>query len=139
MLPPRSLEQAIEKTVREEWGRILAALVKTLGDFDLAEDSLQDAVEAALIHWQKNGLPNSPAAWLIQTARRKAIDRLRRSQNFAKKQPEVSYLIDLDNMTTQERTEETIPDKRLEMIFTCCHPALSEKTKIALTLRTLGV
>jgi len=138
MLPPYSLEQAIEKTVREEWGRILACLVKTLGDFQLAEDSLQDALEAALVHWKKNGLPKSPAAWLIQTARRKAIDRLRRTKNFAQKQPEISYLIDLDNMTTAERECEVIPDKRLEMIFTCCHPALAEKTRIALTLRTLG-
>lgn len=138
MLPPTSLEQIVEKTVREEWGRILASLVKTLGDFQLAEDSLQDALEAALKHWQRNGLPRSPAAWLIQTARRKAIDRLRRAKNFASKQAELSYLIDLDNMTSEEREMETIPDKRLEMIFTCCHPALAKKTKIALTLRTLG-
>ncbi len=138
MLPPYSLKQTIEKTVREEWGRILACLVKTLGDFQLAEDSLQDAIEAALKHWQTNGLPKSPAAWLIQTARRKAIDRLRRDKNFASKQGEISYLIDLDNQTSAERLNENIPDKRLEMIFTCCHPALGSKAQIALTLRTLG-
>jgi RNA polymerase sigma-70 factor (ECF subfamily) len=138
MLPPYSLELAIDKTVREEWGRILASLVKTLGDFQLAEDSLQDALEAALNHWSKNGLPKSPSAWLIKTARRKAIDRLRRVQNFASKQPEISYLIDLDNQMQCEDEIEIIADKRLEMIFTCCHPALAEKTRIAFTLRTLG-
>jgi len=138
MLPPYTLQQTIEKTVREEWGRILASLVKTLGDFQLAEDSLQDAIEAALRHWRKNGLPNSPAAWLIQTARRKAIDRLRRAKNFAGKQADIAYLIELDNQTSAEREVETIPDKRLEMMFTCCHPALGSKAQIALTLRTLG-
>ena len=138
MLPPRSLEHSIDSIVREEWGRILACLVKTLGDIQLAEDSLQDALEAALQHWTRNGLPTSPPAWLLQTARRKAIDRLRRDQNFQQKQPEISYLIDLDNMTSAERDSESIPDKRLEMMFTCCHPALAQKTQIALTLRTIG-
>ncbi len=138
MLPPHSLQQAIEKTVRDEWGRILAALVKTLGDFQLAEDSLQDAVISAMQHWQTYGLPRSPAAWLITTARRKAIDRLRRDQNFNSKQAEISYLLDLEHQAGDAFQPELIPDKRLEMIFTCCHPALEEKTRVALTLRTLG-
>lgn len=138
MLPPLTLERSINKTVREEWGRILASLVKTLGDFQLAEDCLQDAIISAMTHWQKNGLPNSPAAWLITTARRKAIDRLRKDNNFASKQGEISYLLDLENQALDESETEVIADKRLEMIFTCCHPALEEKTRIALTLRTLG-
>ena len=147
MLPPLSLEQAIEKTLREEWGRILASLTKTLGDIQLAEDALQDAIEIALHHWPQEGLPKSPAAWLLQTARRKAIDRIRRAQNFAAKAPEIAYLKELEaaELTNTgeegeegEKGEEAIEDKRLEMIFTCCHPSLEEKTQIALTLRTLG-
>ncbi|WP_108881511.1 DUF6596 domain-containing protein [Anderseniella sp. Alg231-50] len=138
MLPPLTLERTIDRTVREEWGRILASLVKTVGDLQLAEDSLQDAVVAAMHHWQKNGLPNSPAAWLIAAARRKAIDRLRRDRNFASRQDEVAYLMELDNKALGDGDAEVIPDKRLEMIFTCCHPALQEKTRVALTLRTLG-
>ena len=138
MLPLFSLQRAIEKTVREEWGRILAVLIKTLGDFQLAEDCLQDAVVSAMKHWQKNGLPSSPAAWLITVARRKAIDRLRKDMTFASKRSEISHLLDLENQSLGEGEAEVIPDKRLEMIFICCHPTLEEKTKIALTLRTLG-
>ncbi len=138
MLPPFSLDQSIEKTVREEWGRILASLVKSLGDIQLAEDCLQDAIVSAMTHWQRNGLPNSPAAWLITVARRKAIDRLRKSQKFAAKQDEILYLQSLENQPTDDLTGDDIPDKRLEMIFTCCHPSLEEKTQVALTLRNLG-
>ncbi len=138
MLPPLTLERTIDKTVREEWGRILASLVKSLGDLQLAEDCLQDAIVSAMSHWRKNGLPNSPAAWLITVARRKAIDRLRKGQSFAAKQNEISYLFDLENETNDEMDIGDIPDKRLELIFTCCHPALEEKTQVALTLRTLG-
>lgn len=138
MQPPSDLELTIEKTVREEWGRILASLVKTLGDFQLAEDCLQDAIVSAMEHWVRNGLPRSPAAWLITTARRKAIDRLRHDKKVADKQDEISYLIELEHQTNGEDDSEVIPDKRLEMIFTCCHPALEEKTRVALTLRTLG-
>lgn len=138
VLPLFQLEQAINRTVREEWGRILASLVKSVGDFQLAEDVLQDAVESALVDWRKNGLPTSPAAWLIQTAKRKAIDRFRRDKRFAKLQPELAYLLDLDNQDSIIPEDEVIADKRLELVFTCCHPALDQKTQIALTLRTLG-
>ena len=136
MLPPRSLDRAIERCVREEWGRILASLVKRLGDFQLAEDCLQDAVLVALKTWAVEGLPRSPAGWLISVARRKAIDRMRRSANFASKQSEIAYLMELERVTEDE--VEGFRDERLEMIFTCCHPALEEKTRVALTLRTLG-
>ncbi len=138
MLPPQTPQQAIELTVREEWGRILAALTKSLGDLQLAEDSLQDAVTRAIEDWPKSGLPRVPAAWLITTARRKAIDRLRRDARFAARVPELSHLMDLENTPSQTEAIDTIPDQRLEMIFTCCHPALAQKTQVALTLRTLG-
>ncbi len=137
MLPPHSLSQAIDRCAREEWGRILAALTKSLGDLQLAEDCLQDAVAKAMQVWARDGLPRSPAAWLITTARRRAIDRLRRAARFDTKVPELSYLADLEN-TPDEEEDHVIPDKRLEMMFTCCHPALEEKTQVALTLRTLG-
>jgi RNA polymerase sigma-70 factor (ECF subfamily) len=137
MLPPFKLEQAISSIVREEWGRILAALTKTTNNLELSEDALQDAVEIALVRWADEGLPDSPAAWLIQTARRKAIDRLRRDTRFAQLKPELSYLTEVLKSTDEEHVE-VIPDKRLELIFTCCHPAIEEKTQIALTLRTLG-
>ncbi|MEP0944795.1 MAG: RNA polymerase sigma factor [Rhizobiaceae bacterium] len=138
MLPPSSPKTVIERTVREEWGRILASMVKSVGDFQLAEDSLQDALISAFEHWEKNGLPNSPAAWLLTAARRKAIDRLRRDQSFLGKAKDIAYLMDLENQTEQNFDEAAVPDKRLEMIFTCCHPALEQKTRVALTLRTLG-
>jgi len=136
MLPPFDTTHAIENTVREEWGRILAALTKSLGNIQLAEDSLQDAVVEAMRNWPDKGLPRSPAAWLITTARRRAIDRLRRTQNFASKAEEIAYLTELE--AQDAHAPDQIPDKRLEMIFTCCHPALEEKTQVALTLRTLG-
>ena len=136
MLPPRSLDRAIERCVREGWGRILASLVKRLGDFQLAEDCLQDAVLVAMDKWAVEGLPQSPAGWLISVARRKAIDKIRRSANFASKQGEIAYLMELES--TKEDEVEGFGDERLNMIFTCCHPALEEKTRVALTLRTLG-
>lgn len=137
MLPRNTLAQAIERCAREEWGRILASLTKSLGDIQLAEDCLQDAVTQAMAAWPRNGLPRSPAAWLITTAKHRAIDRLRSDARFAARVPELSHLMDLEN---NSETDEPviIPDKRLEMIFTCCHPALEEKTQVALTLRTLG-
>ena len=138
MMPPQTPAQAIERTVREEWGRILAALVKSLGDFQLAEDCLQDAVARALEVWGESGLPDAPAAWLITTARRKAIDRIRKDTRFAARRAELSHLLDLAHQDKAEVAQEVIPDKRLEMIFTCCHPALDQKTQVALTLRTLG-
>lgn len=138
MLPPHSLQQSIDKTVREAWGRILAALVKTLGDLQLAEDCLQDVIISAMQHWSKNGIPRRSEAWLITAARRKAIDRLRRDKNFSSKQAEISFLLDLEHRSDEMSQPQNIPDKRLEMIFTCCHPALEEKTRVALTLRTLG-
>lgn len=135
MTPPSPPSEVIEDTVRAEWGRILASLIKTLGDFQLAEDCLQDAIVSAMQHWTRNGLPRAPAAWLITVARRKAIDRLRRAATHDRHTAELSHLIDLENQPIEA---DVIPDKRLEMIFTCCHPALDRSVQVALTLRTLG-
>ena len=129
---------SLETLIREEWGRLVSVLIRRLGDFQLAEDCLQDAIESALFHWQRNGEPRSPAAWLLQTATRKAIDRIRRDTNFKRKQPEYTALLKLHSETAEEPETHVIPDERLSLIFTCCHPALDEKSRIALTLRTLG-
>ena len=130
--------QTIEQLVREEWGRLLAALIARLGDFQLAEDALQDGLESALVHWRRNGLPRSPAAWLLQTARRKAIDRIRRAANFRSKEQQISHLLELDAEEMAMEEAPQIPDERLALIFTCCHPALEAKSRTALTLHTLG-
>lgn len=128
---------AVEEVYRSDWGRILATLIPLLGDFDLAEEYAQEAFAAALDQWPVSGVPDSPRAWIVQTARHKAIDRLRRQSHFAQKiQPELEA-------TTATITSEPdfanheIPDDRLRLIFTCCHPALSEEAQVALTLRTL--
>jgi len=130
------IEHSISVVVREEWGRCLALLIRALGDIQAAEDALQDAVESALRVWKRDGLPDSPAAWLLQAARNKAIDQIRRRARFARLQPELTYL---QSLASGELIDtQAIPDKRLELIFICCHPALEQKTRIALTLRTLG-
>ncbi|WP_439143312.1 RNA polymerase sigma factor [Planktotalea sp.] len=138
MSPSLTSKDEIERVVREEWGRILASLVKTLGDFQMAEDCLQDALISAFEHWERSGLPNSPAGWLLKTARRKAIDRIRRDRGFAAKLPELTYLYELENVIDDAEESAVIPDERLQMIFICCHPALAEKSRVALTLRSLG-
>ncbi len=134
-------EATIEKIVREEWGQVLATLVVYVRDFSLAEDMLQDACISALEHWPKDGVPRSPRAWLLQTARRKAIDRFRRQANFESKRAELEILTNLEQQirpVEEDTVAETIPDHRLRLIFTCCHPALEEHARVALTLRTLG-
>ena len=140
-MTPASLEHtrtAVKGIVREGWGRVLASLVGRLRDFALAEDALQDAVVAALEHWPRNGVPAQPRAWLLQTARRKAIDRLRRDANFQAKRAELAVLHGLHRQAGQDDVDESIADERLRLIFTCCHPALAEAARVALTLRTLG-
>jgi RNA polymerase sigma-70 factor (ECF subfamily) len=131
--------RAIDTVIREEWGRVLATLVGLVRDFTLAEDALQDAVVIAVDTWDARGVPENPRAWLVQTARHKAIDRLRRATRFEAKRAEIKVLADLDAAThTEPAEDDDIPDERLRLIFTCCHPALADDARVALTLRTLG-
>jgi RNA polymerase sigma-70 factor (ECF subfamily) len=129
-----STRKRIEKVYRQEYGQILAALIGWLGDFELAEEALQDAFLAALEHWPGEGLPTKPGAWLTTTARRKAIDRLRRDRPVPADPQELEALAPVQAQSDQD----DIPDERLKLIFTCCHPALPEEQQIALTLHTLG-
>lgn len=128
----------IERTFREESGQILAALIASVGDFAVAEDALQDAVEAALRQWPREGTPRNPAAWLTAIARRRAIDRLRRDATLMRKQATLQALAELEATQYAAPDTDDIPDERLKLLFTCCHPALSLEARIALTLRTLG-
>jgi RNA polymerase sigma factor (sigma-70 family) len=114
----------------EEAGRLTAALVKRLGDFDLAEECVQDALVAALEHWPRSGIPENPGAWLMTTAHRKGIDRLRRETRYREK------VAQLEETPMSEAG--SLPDERLELIFTCCHPALAREAQIALTLRSVA-
>src|SRR6266545_5896543 len=124
-------ESQIEKTFREEHGRVLATLISQLGDFMLAEDALQDALVNALERWKVDGVPRNPGAWLTTIAKRRAVDRLRHTANL-----EYNEVI-LDSLaTTQEEPEmdDSISDDRLKLMFTCCHPALALEAQVALTL-----
>jgi RNA polymerase sigma-70 factor (ECF subfamily) len=134
-----SAHQVVERTFRDESGRVLAALIAQLGDIELAQDALQDALIVALERWPKDGLPLNPGAWITTAARRKAIDRIRRDVNFTRKTAIIGALTELEAVSeTDEADESHIPDERLKLMFTCCHPALSEEAQVALTLNTLG-
>jgi len=126
-----------EKLHREESGRILATLIGLLGDFDLAEEMLQEAYAVALQKWPSDGTPANPRAWLISTARHKAIDRLRRDQRFERKSEEIAKTAEIAAQPEGDREEEMFADDRLRLIFTCCHPALPLEARVALTLRTV--
>ncbi len=131
--------QVIERAFREESGQILSALIASVGDFSIAEDALQDAVEAALRQWPREGAPRNPAAWLTAIARRRAIDRLRRDATLMRKQETLTALAALEAAQDDAAAAaDEIPDDRLKLFFTCCHPALALEARIALTLRTLG-
>jgi RNA polymerase sigma-70 factor (ECF subfamily) len=125
---------ALEQVFRDEWGRVLAALIGLLGDFELAEEAAQEAFAVAAERWPQDGTPANPRAWLVTTARNRAIDRLRRDRTLATK----VRLLDVPEQTEDTVEETTIPDERLELLFTCCHPALALDSQVALTLRTLG-
>ncbi len=130
---------AIERVFRGEYGRVLASLIRHVGDFELAEDALQDAVTAALTTWPDSGVPQNPGAWLTTTARRKAIDRIRRQANYQKKIAQLEYQTRQDAMTHEGDDMDTmVRDDQLRLIFTCCHPALALQAQVALTLKTLG-
>ena len=124
----------LEQVFREEWGRVLATLIGFLGDFDLAEEAAQEAFAMAADRWPRDGVPSNPRAWLITTARNRATDRIRRDRALAAK---FGLLVAGDRAEVPMNTT-TFPDERLELIFTCCHPALAVEAQVALTLRTLG-
>jgi RNA polymerase sigma-70 factor, ECF subfamily len=124
----------LEQTFRDQWGRVLAALIGFLGDFDLAEEAAQEAFAIAAERWSRDGTPDHPGAWLVTTARNRAINRIRRDRTLAAK----TRLLQVPE-AAEDMVDETIfPDERLELIFTCCHPALAVEAQVALTLRTLG-
>jgi len=125
----------IELTFREGWGRAVAALTRVLGDISLAEDAVQDAFTTALERWPRDGLPDNPDAWIIATARNRAIDRLRRERTFSRKAP---LLARLEALPAEEEDVSSIPDDRLALVFTCCHPALAAEGRVALTLREVA-
>jgi len=135
---PPDTNAVVDSVYRSDWGRIVATLIRLVGDFDLAEEAAQEAFAAAVNQWRASGVPEFPRAWIIQTARHKAIDRLRRRTRFEEKLE--SYATSGFSRTIQELDYDTseIPDDRLRLIFTCCHPALALDAQVALTLRTLG-
>jgi RNA polymerase sigma-70 factor, ECF subfamily len=124
----------LEQAFREQWGYVLAAQVGFLGDFDLAEESAQEAFAIAAERWPRDGVPSNPGAWLVTTARNRAINRLRRDRTLAAK----TRLLEVPEAVEDTMDATTFPDERLELVFTCCHPALATDAQVALTLRTLG-
>ncbi|HXV03088.1 MAG TPA: RNA polymerase sigma factor [Gaiellaceae bacterium] len=124
-----------DRVFREEWGHAVAILISVLGDFDLAEDAVQDAFATALERWPRDGMPANPGAWIVTTAKNRAIDRIRRDQTLARKTELLQRLAELPN---EEDDVSAIPDERLALVFTCCHPALATDAQVALTLREVG-
>ncbi len=129
---------AAGRVFREHSGRVLATLIRQLGDFDRAEDALQDAMTRALEVWPERGIPDNPVAWLVTTGRHRAIDRIRRETTFASKAEELRRMLPGEGVSSVDDEDWTIPDDRLRLVFTACHPALSLESRVALTLRTLG-
>lgn len=129
-----SASTPLEQVFRDEWGRVIAALVGFLGDFDLAEESAQEAFTVAAERWPRDGTPANPGAWLVTTARNRAIDRIRRDRTLSAK----LRLLDRQEAVEDEMDGTIFRDERLELIFTCCHPALALDAQVALTLRALG-
>ena len=124
----------LERAFREHWGYVLAALIGFLGDFELAEEAAQEAFAIAAERWAREGAPAYPGTWLVVTARNHAIDRIRRDRTLAAK----AHLLEVPETVEDTVDELTFPDERLELLFTCCHPALATDAQVALTLRTLG-
>jgi RNA polymerase sigma-70 factor (ECF subfamily) len=128
----------IDAVYRSDWGRIVATLIRLVGDFDVAEEAAQEAFAAAVNDWPTSGVPESPRAWIIQTARNKAIDRIRRQTRLAEKLQTYAVSAPTSATETPDYDSGEIQDDRLRLIFTCCHPALASEAQVALTLRTLG-
>jgi RNA polymerase sigma-70 factor, ECF subfamily len=137
-VPPSTTPLVLEQLYRDEFGRIIATLIRLLGDFELAEDGAQEAFAAAVEQWPREGVPQNPRAWIIGTARHKAIDKIRRNARFDERRAELTRMADETSPPTGPYlTDEAVPDERLRLIFTCCHPALAPETQVALALRTL--
>jgi RNA polymerase sigma-70 factor (ECF subfamily) len=139
--PADPVSDAIARAFRDERAIVLATLIRQAGDFQLAEDAVQDAFEAAVTAWRRDGVPANPGAWITTAARRRAIDRLRRNRSVADRAERLAELTRLDAQHEEEPSmddESTIVDDRLRLIFTCCHPALEMPARVALTLRALG-
>src|SRR6059058_3400112 len=128
---------AIDTVYRSDWGRIVATLVGLFGDFDVAEEAAQEAFAAAVGQWKGSGVPEFPRAWIIQTARHKALDRIRRRTRFEEKVEWYAASGLIPTLEEPDYDTSEIPDDRLRLIFTCCHPALAPEAQVALTLRTL--
>jgi RNA polymerase sigma-70 factor (ECF subfamily) len=136
---PADVRAAVDAAFRDEWGRVVATLIRTTGDWDLAEECAQDAFAMALQRWPRDGIPGKPGAWLTTAARNRAIDVLRRRTVGAAKLREVAAMTDEPSYQPGPPNDESgVPDDRLRLIFTCCHPALSLEARVALTLRTLA-
>src|SRR5262245_686983 len=136
--PSAMTRKEIDELYRNEWGRILATLIRRMGDFDLAEEALQEAFAAAIEQWPTEGAPDKPIAWLVQTAKHKAIDRLRRGTLYSEKLGALGELTAIEQATAGTDDEHQIQDDLLRLLFTCCHPALAIDAQVALALRTLG-
>ena len=134
---PGDAAKAVETVYRAEWGRIVATLIRLIGDFDLAEECAQEAFAAAVDQWEASGVPDAPRAWIIQTARHKAIDRIRRQGRYAEKLALYTKSGMAPEAVEPDYNMGEIPDDRLRLIFTCCHPALALEVQVPLTLRTL--
>ncbi|WP_282777987.1 sigma-70 family RNA polymerase sigma factor [Nocardia sp. CC201C] len=134
MTAPQEIRDAVSAAYRDEWGQVVATLIGATGDWELAEDCAQDAFAAALVAWERDGVPQRPGAWLTTTARNRATDRLRRDTAANRKLRQLAVLI----RDPVEPSTAAIPDERLRLIFTCCHPALPFPARVALTLRTLA-
>lgn len=128
----------VDALYRSDWGRIVAALIRHFGDFEVAEEAAQEAFAVAVNQWRTDGVPEFPRAWIIQTAKHKAIDRLRRQTRFEEKLATYATSGLIETVTEPNYDTDEIPDDRLRLIFTCCHPALALEAQVALTLRTLG-
>jgi RNA polymerase sigma-70 factor, ECF subfamily len=127
----------LEQVFRDDWGRVLASLVGFLGDIELAEDAVQEAFATAAERWPRDGVPANPTGWLITTARNRAVDRIRRERTLAAKTEQLERDLREESEETMDEMV-TFPDERLELVFTCCHPALALDAQVGLTLRTLG-
>ena len=129
----------VAEVFREEFGRAVSILIRALGDFDLAEDTVQEAFAIAAERWPRDGVPANPGAWIVTTARNRAIDRIRRERTLESRRPELARLADLvPEDDEEEDAMSSIPDERLALIFTCCHPALAVEAQVRSEERRVG-